>query len=49
MLANALMDRASLVGRRPVTLVGFSLGARVIFYCLKVRRAYLKMMMPIPL
>ncbi|KAJ4522926.1 hypothetical protein HRR75_001322 [Exophiala dermatitidis] len=32
-LADSLMDRH--LGQRPITLVGFSLGARVIFSCLK--------------
>ncbi|GIC94132.1 TMCO4 family protein [Aspergillus udagawae] len=32
-LADSLMDRN--LGKRPVTLLGFSLGARVIFSCLK--------------
>lgn len=32
-LADSLIDRN--LGLRPITLVGFSLGARVIFYCLK--------------
>ena len=32
-LADSLIDRN--LGARPVTLVGFSLGARVIFSCLK--------------
>jgi hypothetical protein len=32
-LADSLVDRN--LGTRPVTLVGFSLGARVIFSCLK--------------
>ena len=27
-------------GRRPVTLIGFSLGARVIYYCIKVSILY---------
>lgn len=34
-LAQELID-GNFIGRRPTTLVGFSLGARVIFYCLKV-------------
>lgn len=33
-LAEVLLQRQH--GRRPVTLIGFSLGARVIYYCLKV-------------
>lgn len=33
LLADVLMSRQQ--GRRPVTLIGFSLGARVIFYCLQ--------------
>lgn len=32
-LAHVLLKRQH--GNRPVTLVGFSLGARVIFYCLR--------------
>lgn len=40
-LAQALID-GSFIGRRPTTLVGFSLGARVIFYCLKVENASTK-------
>ena len=32
-LADSIIDRN--LGLRPITLVGFSLGARVIFYCLK--------------
>lgn len=32
-MADSLRDRN--LGNRPITLVGFSLGARVIFYCLK--------------
>lgn len=34
MLAETLMDGT--FGRRPVTLLGFSLGARVVYFCLKV-------------
>jgi hypothetical protein len=33
-LAEVLLTKQH--GGRPVTLIGFSLGARVIFYCLKV-------------
>lgn len=32
-MADSLRDRN--LGNRPITLIGFSLGARVIFYCLK--------------
>lgn len=32
-LADSIMDRN--LGKRPITLLGFSLGARVIFSCLK--------------
>lgn len=34
-LAEVLVQRQH--GKRPVTLIGFSLGARVIYYCLVVR------------
>lgn len=34
-LAEVLVQRQH--GKRPVTLIGFSLGARVIYYCLLVR------------
>ncbi|XP_046854373.1 transmembrane and coiled-coil domain-containing protein 4-like [Xenia sp. Carnegie-2017] len=37
-LAKVLISREQ--GRRPVSLVGFSLGARVIFYCLEEMQAY---------
>lgn len=33
-LAEVLLSREQ--GYRPVTLIGYSLGARVIYYCLKV-------------
>jgi len=35
LLAEVLLSREQ--GQRPVTLIGFSLGARVIYYCLRVR------------
>eukprot|EP01070_Trichotokara_eunicae_P001204 Trichotokara_eunicae@DN1625_c0_g1_i1.p1 len=34
LLADALVDRKA-IGRRPVTLIGFSMGARVAFYALQ--------------
>jgi len=34
LLADVLISREQ--GQRPVTLVGFSLGARVLYYCLRV-------------
>lgn len=39
-LAEVLVQRQH--GKRPVTLIGFSLGARVIYYCLVVRSLLLQ-------
>lgn len=46
MLAESLMDGN--FGRRPVILCGFSLGARVIYFCLKVMRFYFIFFCPLP-